>query len=68
MAGTTYSGLPNKRISAANGVEYVYRQLGDGSIPLILLQHFRGNLDNWDPALVDELASSRSVVAFTTLE
>jgi len=23
----------------------------------ILLQHFRGNLDNWDPALVDALAA-----------
>jgi pimeloyl-ACP methyl ester carboxylesterase len=29
-----------------------------------LLQHFRGNLDNWDPALVDALASERRVVAF----
>jgi pimeloyl-ACP methyl ester carboxylesterase len=29
-----------------------------------LLQHFRGNLDNWDPALVDALAASRRVVAF----
>jgi pimeloyl-ACP methyl ester carboxylesterase len=64
MTGTTYSGTPNQRVSAANGVEYAYRELGDGSVPLILLQHFRGNLDNWDPALVDELASSRKVVAF----
>jgi pimeloyl-ACP methyl ester carboxylesterase len=28
------------------------------------LQHFRGNLDNWDPALVDALAADRRVVAF----
>jgi len=28
------------------------------------LQHFRGNLDNWDPALVDALAAGRRVVAF----
>jgi len=33
-------------------------------VPLILLQHFPGNLDNWDPALVDALASGRHVVAF----
>src|ERR1700728_472662 len=64
MTGTTYSSAPNQRTRAANGFEYVYRELGDGSIPLILLQHFRGNLDNWDPALVDELASSRRVIAF----
>ena len=30
----------------------------------MLLQHFRGNLDNWDPALIDALASSRRVVTF----
>jgi hypothetical protein len=23
----------------------------------VLLQHFRGNLDSWDPALIDALAS-----------
>ena len=35
-----------------------------GPLPLVLLQHFRGNLDNWDPALVDELAVDRRVIAF----
>ena len=29
---------------------------GEGGVPLVLLQHFRGNLDNWDPALIDALA------------
>ena len=33
-------------------------------MPLVLLQHFRGNLDNWDPALIDALAADRRVVAF----
>ena len=33
-------------------------------MPLILLQHFRGNLDNWDPALIDALATARRVVTF----
>lgn len=31
---------------------------------LVLLQHFRGNLDSWDPALIDALASGRRVVTF----
>jgi pimeloyl-ACP methyl ester carboxylesterase len=53
-----------QRITARNGIEYAYRDLGEGDVPLVLLQHFRGNLDNWDPALVDALASSRRVVAF----
>ena len=33
-------------------------------MPLVLLQHFRGNLDNWDPALIDDLAAGRRVVTF----
>src|SRR6202048_900946 len=60
----TYSELPNKRVRAANGIDYAYRDTGDGAVPLVLLQHFRGNLDNWDPALVDALASARRVVTF----
>ena len=61
---TTYSELENKRISAENGVEYAYRETGEGPVPLVLLQHFRGNLDNRDPALIDALATSRHVVTF----
>src|SRR5207244_3767939 len=34
---------------------------------LVLLQHFRGNLDNWDPALIDALAADRRVVTFDNL-
>ena len=62
-----YSGLPNKRVGAANGIDYAYRdtsQGASGAVPLILLQHFRGNLDNWDPALIDALASARRVITF----
>jgi len=61
---TTYSSLPNKLASAVNGIDYAYRDAGEGPVPLVLLQHFRGNLDNWDPALIDALASTRRVVAF----
>ena len=49
---------------AANGVDYAYRETGDEDVPLVLLQHFRGNLDNWDPALIDALATTRRVVTF----
>ena len=64
---TSYSSLPNKLISAANGIDFAYRDTGPAvgdETPLVLFQHFRGNLDNWDPALVDELASTRRVVTF----
>ena len=61
-----YSELRNERVSAANGVDYAYRDTRGGAdgLPLVLLQHFRGNLDNWDPALIDALASARRVVTF----
>src|SRR5215470_6545794 len=61
-----YSQLPNKLVSAANGVDYAYRDTGGGenAPPLVLLQHFRGNLDSWDPALIDALGAARRVVTF----
>ena len=62
--GATYSELPNKLVTAANGIDYAYREAGEGTVPLVLLQHFRGNLDSWDPALIDALTASRRVVTF----
>jgi len=59
-----YSAASTGRVTAGNGIEYAYRDLGAGDVPLVLLQHFRGNLDNWDPALVDALAAERRVVTF----
>src|ERR1700730_14604446 len=59
-----YSEAPNKSVSGANGIDYAYREVGEGRVPVVMLQHFRGNLDNWDPALIDALAASRRVVTF----
>jgi pimeloyl-ACP methyl ester carboxylesterase len=62
--GEGYSAATNRHVTASNGIDYVYRDVGQGPVPLVLLQHFRGNLDNWDPALIDALASHRRVVTF----
>ena len=52
-------------LSASNGVEYAYRVTGTSDAPpLVTLQHFRGNLDSWDPALIDALAAGRRVITF----
>jgi pimeloyl-ACP methyl ester carboxylesterase len=59
-----YLAAPNRLVAAADGIEFAYREIGEGTPPLVLLQHFRGNLDNWDPALVDALGSARHVVTF----
>jgi pimeloyl-ACP methyl ester carboxylesterase len=61
----TYVDAENQVLSAANGVDYAYRTTGPSDAsPLVLLQHFRGNLDNWDPALIDALARNRRVITF----
>src|SRR5882762_9402518 len=62
-----YAGASSRRVAAGNGIEYAYRDTGDSAVPLVLLQHFRGNLDNWDPALIDALAADRRVVTFDNL-
>jgi len=61
---TTYTDASTQRVTGENGIEYAYRDTGDSAVPLVLLQHFRGNLDNWDPALIDALAADRRVVTF----
>jgi pimeloyl-ACP methyl ester carboxylesterase len=63
-ATVSYTAASTQRVAAGNGIEYAYRDLDAGDVPLVLLQHFRGNLDNWDPALVDALAADRRVVTF----
>jgi pimeloyl-ACP methyl ester carboxylesterase len=64
-AAAKYVEAPSQMLSASNGVEYAYRATGaSGATPLVALQHFRGNLDNWDPALIDALAQGRQVITF----
>jgi pimeloyl-ACP methyl ester carboxylesterase len=69
MSGTasvaTYVDSDTEVLSASNGVTYAYRVTGTSdSPPLVTLQHFRGNLDSWDPALIDALAAGRRVITF----
>ena len=62
---------PDSQLSAPNrsihvdGDSLVYRRFGNERMdapPLVCLQHFRGNLDSWDPALVDRFAQDREVI------
>ena len=43
-----YVASPNK-VLRANGIDYAYRDLGERTPPLVLLQHFRGNLTTGIP-------------------
>jgi pimeloyl-ACP methyl ester carboxylesterase len=69
LTATRQSNLtaPNESIKAANGVTFAYRRFGNtdtAALPLVCFQHYRGNLDNWDPALVDTIAEQREVILF----
>lgn len=47
------------------GIRYAYRRYGlQTGIPIVLLQHFRGTMDDWDPLVTDGLAAQRTVILF----
>lgn len=60
----TLQNAPTRYV-AGSGIRFAYRQLGPSTgTPLVLLQHFSGNIDAWDPAVVNALAIDRPVIAF----
>jgi pimeloyl-ACP methyl ester carboxylesterase len=62
---TTSSTTAPTQLLKVSGHSYAYRRFGSGSgLPLLFLQHFTGTLDNWDPAVIDPLASGREVILF----
>ncbi|MBB6271737.1 pimeloyl-ACP methyl ester carboxylesterase [Pedobacter cryoconitis] len=59
-----HQNAPTKFIEAG-GTKYAYRSFGNNTgIPLLLLQHFTGTLDNWDPAITNGLARHFQVILF----
>jgi pimeloyl-ACP methyl ester carboxylesterase len=59
------SNVPTQFLEVRGGEHYAYRRFGSGpGLPLLLLQHFTGTLDNWDPALTDALAEGRELILF----
>ena len=55
---------PTKQVKVGE-VAYAYREVGPCvETPVILLQRFRGTMDEWDPAFLDALSRKRHVVIF----
>src|SRR6202048_5119103 len=49
----------------ANGIRFAYRRFGhERGTPLLFMQHFRGGMDHWDPAVTDGFAKNRPVILF----
>jgi len=64
MRSYTATTVPTQFVEA-NGIHFAYRRWGRRSgLPLVFNQHFTGNLDNWDPAVLDGLAKEREVIIF----
>jgi len=60
---TSPSNTAPTRFVEADGTRFAYRRFGDRiGTPTVLLQHFMGNLDNYDPAITDALAMGREVI------
>jgi pimeloyl-ACP methyl ester carboxylesterase len=58
----THNTVPT-RFADIDGVRFAYRRFGNPSgAPIVLLQHFMGNLDNYDPAITNALAEGREVI------
>src|SRR6184192_4487708 len=61
---TSYKNASTRTV-AAGGVDFAYRQLGPkAGVPVIFLVHLAGNLDNWDPRVVDGIAAKQRVITF----
>ncbi|KRB33514.1 alpha/beta hydrolase [Mesorhizobium sp. Root695] len=60
----TLETAPTRYIEGS-GIRFAYRRLGPSTgTALVLLQHFSGNIDAWDPAVVNILAADRPVIVF----
>lgn len=63
MDQSHYPQAKTRIAEGTNGVSYAYRRVGpQGGRPLVLLQHFRGNLETWDPDLINALSAARDVI------
>lgn len=62
---SSYFQVPAKTVTA-NGVSYAYRELGPkGGVPVVFLIHLAGNMDNWDPRIIDPIAEKHHVITFS---
>ena len=64
-SNTSWKDVPTQSITA-DGVRYAYRELGTDNPgpPVVCLIHLAAVLDNWDPRVMDSLATRHRVIAF----
>jgi pimeloyl-ACP methyl ester carboxylesterase len=61
-SGHTHETAPTRFVEVG-AMRFAYRRFGNPvGTPIVLLQHFMGNLDNYDPAITNALAMGREVI------
>jgi pimeloyl-ACP methyl ester carboxylesterase len=64
LATTSHQDAPTQTVEVG-GTRFAYRDLGPRTeTPVIFLNHLAAVLDNWDPRVVDGIASQRRVITF----
>jgi pimeloyl-ACP methyl ester carboxylesterase len=64
MSTDTALTVPTRFVEAG-GIRFAYRRWGKpGGPPLVFLQYFSANLDDWDPQVTDDLADDYDVILF----
>jgi pimeloyl-ACP methyl ester carboxylesterase len=61
---TSWATAPTRTVSVG-GVDFAYRELGPTTgVPVVFLHHLAAVLDNWDPRVVDGIATQHRVIVF----
>jgi len=64
MSTETALTVPTRFVEAG-GIRFAYRCWGKpGGLPLVFLQYFSANLDDWDPQVTDGFADDHDVILF----
>jgi pimeloyl-ACP methyl ester carboxylesterase len=64
MSNDTHETAPTRFVQVGD-VGFAYRRFGrPGGFPLLLLNYFAANMDNWDPKVTNGFAAERDVILF----
>ncbi len=64
MSTDTALTVPTRFVEV-DGIRFAYRRWGkSGGVPLVFLQYFSGNMDDWDPLVTDGFAADYDVILF----
>ena len=64
MSDYTHITVPTQFVEVEN-VRLAFRRFGGkAGIPLVFIPHILGNMDSWDPSVIDGLATDREVILF----